>query len=49
MPIYSDGPCLYGLTEECRLGEKGIEVNPIYCLNCCVLQLAKAIAMLKEE
>ena len=49
MPIYGKGECLYGLAEECRLGDKGIEVDPIYCLNCCILQLAKAIVMLKEE
>ena len=49
MPMYGEGPCLYELLEVCRLGDKGIEVNPIYCLNCCVLQLAKAIAILKEE
>ena len=49
MPVFGEGECHYGLVEVCRLGDKGIEVNPIYCLNCCVLQLAKAIAMLKEE
>ena len=49
MPVYGKGECLYKLAEECILGDKGIEVNPIYCLNCAVLELAKAIREFKEE
>ena len=43
MPIYGEGECLYGLMDKCRLGEKGIEVNPIYCLNCVIMRLADVI------
>jgi len=39
MPIYGEGECLYGLSKVCRLGDKGIEVDPIYCLNCVLLRL----------
>ena len=39
MPIYGEGDCHYGLLEVCRLGDKGIEVHPIYCLNCVLLRL----------
>lgn len=49
MAIYGEGECLYGLMKECRLGGRGIKVNPIYCLNCAILELAKAVATLKEE
>ena len=48
MPIYGEGECLYGVIEECRLGDKGIEVNPIYCLNCVLLKLANVIEVLIE-
>ena len=49
MPIYGKGPCHYGLEDECILGDKGIEVDPVYCQVCAILKLAKAVAMLKEE
>lgn len=42
MPIYGKGECLYGIEDECKLGDKGIEVDPIYCLNCVLLKLASA-------
>lgn len=40
--IYGKGECLYGIEDECRLGDKGIEVHSIYCLNCVLLILAEA-------
>jgi len=52
MPVYGKGECLYGLIEECRLGDKGIEVDPIYCLNCTLLKLGetlKEITLLPDE
>ena len=49
MSVYGKGECLYDPEKECVLGDKGIEVNPIYCLNCAVLKLAEAVTKLKEE
>lgn len=49
MSVYGKGKCLYGIRKKCRLGDEGIKVNPIYCLNCAILELAKAVKELKEE
>lgn len=43
MPVYGEGECPFELVEVCRLGDKGITVDPIYCLTCSVLELAKAL------
>lgn len=43
MGVYGKGKCLYDPDKECVLGDKGIEVNPVYCLTCAVFKLAKAV------
>ena len=43
MPVYGKGKCLFVEEEECKLGDKGIEVDPIYCLNCALLKLVGAV------
>jgi len=43
MPTYGKGECFYGLRKECILGDKGVEVNPIYCLTCALLKLAEVL------
>lgn len=43
MSVFGEGECLYGLFEVCRLGDEGIKVDPIYCLNCTILKLGEVI------
>ncbi len=43
MPVYGKGECIYDPEKVCTLGDKGIEVNPVYCLTCAVFKLAEAV------
>jgi len=45
MPVYGKGECLFDPEKkECTLGDKGIEVNPVYCLTCALFKLAEVMA-----
>ena len=43
MSVFGKGECLYGLMKVCRLGDEGIQVNPIFCLNCAIIYLAETL------
>jgi len=42
MPVYGKGKCLFTDEKECVLGDKGIEVDPIYCLTCALRDLVES-------
>lgn len=39
MPVFGEGECLYGILEKCRLGDRGVEYDPIACLTCAIIYL----------
>jgi len=43
MSVYGEGECLLEILEVCRLGGKGVIVDPVYCLACAVMYLAEVI------
>lgn len=43
MPVFGEGKCLYGILEKCRLGDKGVEYDPIACLTCAMIYLADSV------
>ncbi len=43
MSVYGEGECLLEIVEVCRLGDKGVIVDPVYCLACALMYLAEVV------
>ena len=48
MPVYGKGACLFDEKKTCVLGDKGIEVDPVYCHACALRLLVEAIEKLRK-